>query len=74
MVCHTSINAVEAVEAVLSQEGDAWWIPGGIDVEERWKAAGETEGLVERVRLVPGECARRDLDDGLGVGAERCVC
>lgn len=41
MVCHTSINAEEAVEAALSQEGDEWWIPRGICVEKRWKAAGE---------------------------------
>ncbi len=61
MVCHTSFNAVEAVEALLGQEGDAWWIPGGIDVEERWKAGGEREGLVEKWGYEGGAVRRRGV-------------
>ena len=48
MVCYIPVNAVEAVEALLGQEGDAWWIPGGIDVEKRWKGDGGSEGVVEK--------------------------
>ena len=49
MVCHTSINAVDAVEALLGQEGDAWWIPRGIDVEKRWKGGGGYGGVGGKV-------------------------
>lgn len=74
MNTYNPVNAVDAVEDVLGWEGDGRWILRGIHVEKPWKRAVYGTGLVERNRLLAGECGRSDLDDGFGIGAKSRVC